>query len=234
MSLTIDEQNVEELDRIFEELYKLTNKPFVDLKNDLDNILAGLYSINKKDLMPWHYHDTFFQETPFVYEVDLDKYYISKNLEKLAADFFLGIGLPVESILGNSDLFEKEGKNPHAFCTDIDREGDVRILCNLKDNDRWMETTLHELGHAVGLPHTFHNSFTSDFSNEVMGYYPGTHQFSEIVKQAYWSELVLNKIRYLQTITSSYDSNFVNIQETKFEELVSKFRSKDFMPGKRA
>ena len=149
MSLTIDEQNVEELDRIFEELYKLTNKPFVDFKNELDNILAGLYSINKKDLMPWHYHDTFFQETPFVYEVDLDKYYISKNLEKLAADFFLGIGLPVESILGNSDLFEKEGKNPHAFCTDIDREGDVRILCNLKDNERWMETTLHELGHAV-------------------------------------------------------------------------------------
>ncbi|MEW6253838.1 MAG: M2 family metallopeptidase, partial [Planctomycetota bacterium] len=30
-----------------------------------------------------------------------------------------------------------------------DREGDVRILCNLQPNLRWMETLLHELGHAV-------------------------------------------------------------------------------------
>ena len=48
-----------------------------------------------------------------------------------------------------SDLYEKPGKNPHAFCTDIDRLGDVRIVCNLKDNEQWMETTLHELGHGV-------------------------------------------------------------------------------------
>ncbi len=55
----------------------------------------------------------------------------------------------MESILDDSDLYESEGKNPHAFCTDIDREGDVRILCNLKNNETWMETILHELGHAV-------------------------------------------------------------------------------------
>ncbi|GAH77922.1 unnamed protein product, partial [marine sediment metagenome] len=55
----------------------------------------------------------------------------------------------MESILANSDLYEREGKNPHAFCTDIDKEGDVRILCNLKNNEGWMETLLHELGHAV-------------------------------------------------------------------------------------
>ncbi|MGH7589096.1 MAG: M2 family metallopeptidase, partial [Gemmatimonadota bacterium] len=28
-------------------------------------------------------------------------------------------------------------------------EGDVRILLNLRSNERWMGTTLHELGHAV-------------------------------------------------------------------------------------
>ena len=42
-----------------------------------------------------------------------------------------------------------KAKNPHAFCTDIDREGDVRILCNITNNEYWMEVTLHELGHAV-------------------------------------------------------------------------------------
>jgi peptidyl-dipeptidase A len=99
--------------------------------------------------MPWHYHDPFFQETPLVYDVDLDVYYQDKDVKELAIKFFAGINLPVEAILTSSDLYEREGKNPHAFSTDIDREGDVRILCNLKNNETWMETILHELGHAT-------------------------------------------------------------------------------------
>ncbi len=149
MSLTISEQDVKEIDGIFEELYKLTNVPYAKVKAELDRRLADKYGISARDLMPWHYHDPFFQETPMVYDLDLDLYYKGKDIKKLSADFYASIGLPVDSILANSDLYEKEGKNPHAFCTDIDKEGDVRILCNLKDNAAWMETQLHELGHAV-------------------------------------------------------------------------------------
>ena len=149
LSLTIGEQDVQELDAIFEELYKLTNEPFAKLKADLDKLLATKYGIEVDELAPWHYHDPFFQETPLVYEVDLDAYYKDKDVKELARRFYAGLGLPVESILAHSDLYEREGKNPHAFCTDIDREGDVRILCNLKNNEQWMETMLHELGHAV-------------------------------------------------------------------------------------
>ncbi len=149
MSLTTGEQNVEELDRIFNELYELTNEPFAELKADLDRMLAAKCGIAVTELKPWHYHDPFFQETPMVYELDLDTYYKDKNVKELGASFYAGIGLGVESVLANSDLYEREGKNPHAFCTDIDKEGDVRILCNLKNNEAWMETLLHELGHAV-------------------------------------------------------------------------------------
>jgi peptidyl-dipeptidase A len=67
----------------------------------------------------------------------------------LAERFYAGIGLPVDAILAHSDLYEKEGKNPHAFSTHIDREGDVRVLCNLRNDEYWMETILHELGHGV-------------------------------------------------------------------------------------
>ena len=149
MSLATSEQNVEELDQIFDELYELTNEPFAAMKADLDRILAAKYGVAENELMPWHYHDPFFQETPMVYELDLDGYYEDKDVKELATVFFAGIDLPVESILDDSDLYEREGKNPHAFCTDIDRAGDVRILCNLKNNETWMETILHELGHAV-------------------------------------------------------------------------------------
>jgi len=149
LSLATAEQDVKELDRIFEELYELTNEPFAQLKADLDSVLAAKYDVAVTELMPWHYHDPFFQETPMVYDLDLDVYYEDKDIKELATRFYAGIGLPVESILANSDLYEREGKNPHAFCTDIDRQGDVRILCNLKNNESWMETILHELGHAV-------------------------------------------------------------------------------------
>ena len=149
MSLTISEQDVGELDKIFDELYELTNEPFAGLKADLDGKLAANCGVEVSELMPWHYHDPFFQETPMVYELNLDVYYKDKDIKELAAKFYAGIGLDVESVLAKSDLYEKEGKNPHAFCTDIDKKGDVRILCNIKPNESWMETTLHELGHAV-------------------------------------------------------------------------------------
>ena len=149
LSLATGEQDVEELDNIFGELYELTNGPFARLKAEFDAILSSMCGVAIGELMPWHYHDPFFQETPMVYELDLDAYYEGRDVKKLAIDFYAGIGLPVESVLANSDLYEREGKNPHAFCTDIDREGDVRILCNLADNEYWMETILHELGHAV-------------------------------------------------------------------------------------
>jgi peptidyl-dipeptidase A len=52
-------------------------------------------------------------------------------------------------VIARSDLYERRGKSPHAFCTDINREGDVRVLANIVPNEYWMSTMLHELGHAV-------------------------------------------------------------------------------------
>ena len=60
-----------------------------------------------------------------------------------------GLGLDVRGVLSRSDLYARPKKYQHAFCTDLDREGDVRIMCSLESDERWMETLLHELGHAV-------------------------------------------------------------------------------------
>ena len=149
MALQTSELDVNEINRIFDELYGLTFQSFEALKSELDAILAEEYNVNQDNLQPWHYHDSFFQETPLVYNIDLDTYYQDVDIPALASQFYKGIGLPVEDILENSDLYEKEGKNPHAFCTDIDKKGDVRVLCNIKPTERWMETMLHELGHGV-------------------------------------------------------------------------------------
>jgi peptidyl-dipeptidase A len=149
MFLATGEQDVKELDKLFADLYERTRKPFAKAKAELDQILAKKYGVAPEKLMPWHYHDPFFQETPLVYSLDLDAYYKDKDVKELAERFYAGIGLPVDAILAHSDLYEKEGKNPHAFSTHIDREGDVRVLCNLRNDEYWMETILHELGHGV-------------------------------------------------------------------------------------
>ncbi|MCP4710779.1 MAG: M2 family metallopeptidase, partial [Planctomycetes bacterium] len=67
LSLTMSEQDVGELDKIFAELYELTKGPFGELKVELDGILAGNFGIAVGEMEPWHYHDPFFQETPLVY-----------------------------------------------------------------------------------------------------------------------------------------------------------------------
>jgi peptidyl-dipeptidase A len=143
------EQSIQELDSIFDELGELTAEPFTRLKGELDLILADGYGVAPADLMPWHYHDPFFQRTPLVYDQDLDIYYKDKDVKVLSQEYYAGVGLPVDDILARSDLYDRENKYPHAFSHDLDRKGDVRILCNLQDTERWMETILHELGHAI-------------------------------------------------------------------------------------
>lgn len=149
LSLTVGEQDEAELDTIFEDLFQLTKELFGRIKEKIDNSLSALYGVEIIELKPWHYHDPFFQEAPLLKEMDWDSYYRDKDIKKVAASFYSSLGLPVEAILKKSDLYEREGKNPHAFCEDIDRQGDVRIFCNLKNNEKWMGTLLHELGHAV-------------------------------------------------------------------------------------
>ncbi|NLN95749.1 MAG: M2 family metallopeptidase [Bacteroidales bacterium] len=149
MSLKLSDQEPEDINRLFNELDSLTRNAFATLKNDIDEHLSKRYKIAKQDLMPWHYQNRFFQEAPLIYEVDLDKYYSNQNIEKLTRDFYHGIGLDIEDMLANSDMYEKPGKNQHAFCTHIDGEGDVRVLCNIRPNYNWMNTCLHEFGHAV-------------------------------------------------------------------------------------
>lgn len=166
MQLALAEQDQAQVLKLFDELDELTREPFNAAKKEIDQRLAEGYGIEVDELRPWHYHDPFFQESPAVFKSDLDAVYKDADLVKLTADFYQGMGLPVQDVIDRSDLFEKEGKSPHAFCTDIDREGDVRVLCNIVPNEKWMGTMLHEFGHAVysskNIPHELPYTLRTD------------------------------------------------------------------------
>ncbi len=149
MMLELNEQKQERVIALFDELYELTREPFRAVKAEIDAKLAKDYGIAPADLMPWHYQDPFFQESPAIYDTDLDSAFKDADILELCRKFYGSIGLPIDDVIERSDLYEKPGKSPHAFCTDIDREGDVRVLANIVPNERWMSTMLHELGHSV-------------------------------------------------------------------------------------
>ncbi len=149
LQLHLNEQDQTKVLALFDELDDLTRAPFLTAKAEVDAKLAARYGIGAADLRPWHYHDPFFQEPPSVFDADLDAPYVKADIQKLCRDFYAGMGLPIDDVLARSDLYEKPGKSPHAFCTDIDREGDVRVLANVVPNEYWAGTMLHELGHSV-------------------------------------------------------------------------------------
>ena len=163
LQLYCSEQSQEQVLRLFDELDELTREPFRKAKAEIDAALAEDYHIGVDELRPWHYHDRFFQEAPNVLGGLPDSVYEPLDIVETCREFYNGIGLPADDVLRHSSLYEKPGKNPHAFCIDINRDGDVRILENIVPGQEWLCTTLHELGHAVysrnvsdALPYVLH------------------------------------------------------------------------------
>jgi peptidyl-dipeptidase A len=149
MSLTLNELDPDWLYGMLDDLAAQTEEPFRQVKGELDAALSERFGVPVEELMPWHYADPFFQKAPMVGAVDYDVLFEGRDLTELALRTYDGLGMEVRDILERSDLYEREGKDQHAFCMHVDREGDVRVLCNLEPTLRWMETLLHELGHAV-------------------------------------------------------------------------------------
>ncbi len=150
MSLLLSFEDPKMIEKLFDELDSLTRDEFAKLKVEMDTKLAERNKIKVEQLMPWHYQNRYFQDAPKIWNIDFDKYYKNKDVVKLAEDYYKSINLPIDKIVANSDLYEKPNKNQHAYCINIDRNiNDIRVLGNVKNNASWMETMLHENGHAL-------------------------------------------------------------------------------------
>ena len=176
-ALDLQEIDVAELDRIMADLESATDAPFKKLKADLDARLAREFGV--ESVMPWHHHDPFFQSCkhdpiPLPRQAsrgnsgsssgtrndqltsdrngpDVDRFFRDKDLEELTRKTYDNMGLEVRDVLAKSDLYEREGKNQHGFCLAVGRDYpyDVRVLVNVWPDSYWMDTMLHEFGHAV-------------------------------------------------------------------------------------
>jgi peptidyl-dipeptidase A len=165
LSLSTDELNETKLAVTLAECDRATAEPFARWKSALDERFAARFGCSPADLRPWHYADPFFQEVPPDAAADLDPYFDGTDVVALARRTIEGIGLEAEEIIARSDLYPRDGKNQHAFCIDVDRHGDVRVMANVVETHDSADTMLHELGHGVydlglgaDLPWTFRST----------------------------------------------------------------------------
>ena len=152
MQIRLQEHDPDTLTALLDDLARATDAPFATMKAELDSELSRRFGVEPAAMKPWHYDNPFFQQAPPSEKVKLDSFYSHMKREdvvKLGGKFFQAIGLDADDLIAASDFYEREGKDQHAFCISIDRAGDVRMLLNVKPTAEWMDTMLHEAGHAV-------------------------------------------------------------------------------------
>ena len=149
-SLTLDELDETWLLASFDDLEERLSATWGRTKEAID---AGqrerLGLAFGETLAPWDYADAFFQDAPAASDDPLEEALAHLDPVEVARTYFQALGDDVDAVLARSDLYPRDGKNQHAFCADLDRRHDVRILANCEPGTRWLGTMVHELGHAV-------------------------------------------------------------------------------------
>ncbi|MGB9770260.1 MULTISPECIES: M2 family metallopeptidase [Caldisericum] len=149
MMMELQELSTDEIHSLFAKIKNDTDEVFTEIKDDIDTVIAKKFGVPKSEVKPWLYEDLFFQEVPSIDDYNYDEYLKDKDIVKLVMEVYSRIGLDIKDIVERSDLYERKGKNPHAFTISIDKMKDVRVLENIRNDVKWLETTLHEYGHAV-------------------------------------------------------------------------------------
>ena len=148
MSLELDELDENEVFETLDAVLAGSQESYERYKARLDTGLAERFGVAVEELRPWHYARPVLPGGAG--RGPRPRSLVRGSVAReIATEYFDEVGFDVRPILARSDLYERENKCQHAFCADIDRKGDVRILCNLTPTEYWAATLLHELGHGV-------------------------------------------------------------------------------------
>ena len=148
MALALDELDEDRLYAMFDELEAALAPAWATERAAIEAQRRAALGVDGP-FQPWHMIDLFGQEAPSVGADPLDGAIGAVDALAAASAYFADLGHDVAGVVARSDLHPRPGKDQHAFMMHVDRRGDVRTLMNLTPTVRWLETTLHELGHAI-------------------------------------------------------------------------------------
>lgn len=148
MQLDLQEVDRPHLFALLDDLAERSDAAYIHMLEDVKSRLSTRFNTPLKDFGPWAWSDPFCQEDPLDTH-ELDRLLDGVDIAAACKRYYEAMGFDVRAILERSDLYERPGKCQHAFCTHIDRRGDIRTLNNISPSIKWLEVLLHELGHAI-------------------------------------------------------------------------------------
>lgn len=146
--LDMQEVNSKNLFATLDKLSFESEKAYENILKTIQKEQCKRFNVTPEELGPWAWGEPFCQEDPLETE-GVDHLVESIDIIEASVAFFKRMGIDVTPILQKSDMFERENKCQHAFCINIDRKSDIRTLNNVKPTMKWLETVLHEFGHAI-------------------------------------------------------------------------------------
>lgn len=130
----------------YDSLELATREPYARYMLKQKSKSASRLNLNVSELRPWH--GTMSGSDKYLYETLIPQKLEELGLLNVMKSYFYTIGLPIDSIIANSDFEDREGKYPNSLMFRIAKD-DVRILGN-ENNTFWgLRESLHMFGHAV-------------------------------------------------------------------------------------
>lgn len=144
----------EDYDVDVEFLDKLIDKVYSGAKDKINSIQQKKYNdlklvFNTDKLEGWHYGFLTDSNPEKAVNAILENY----SIEDISKKAYKGMGYDVDNLIKNGnltlDLYPRKNKNTHGFAFCIKPGEDARILANLRNDSKSLDTLNHEMGHCV-------------------------------------------------------------------------------------
>ncbi len=148
MQLALQEVDEAWLLSVFDKLSTQSDAAYNALVESIEIAQSRSFGVGRLELGPWSWSDPFGQEDPLPME-SLDSLVADVNIAEVCKKAYAKMGIDVGAMIAKSDMEERLGKSQHAFCINVDRGIDIRMLNNVKNSVKWLEIVLHEMGHGI-------------------------------------------------------------------------------------
>ncbi|MFY9153628.1 MAG: hypothetical protein WAO52_16540 [Prolixibacteraceae bacterium] len=148
LALETKDQTPQQVQILLDEIELKTREQFFEAKKVIDKLLSKRYGIQAADLKPWHYNDESSSYLPKAFILKMDSLFADVDPIQKTAQFFEGIGLPVQDVFENSDLKDGPGRAKLTAMINVDFKNDIRLIAGIRHSYDGMYRMMHLGGHA--------------------------------------------------------------------------------------
>lgn len=148
LALETKDQTPQHIKILLDEIELQTREQFFEAKKVIDKLLAKRYGIPVTGLKPWYYNNESTSYLPKSFILKMDSLFKDVDPIQKTAEFFKGIGLPVQDVFDNSDLKDGPGKSKLTAMINVDFKNDIRLIAGIKNSYDGMYRMMHLGGHA--------------------------------------------------------------------------------------